>query len=128
MASRSEQWPGPGGTAGRIENCQIGVFLAYATPRGRALLDRRPLPRRSGRQGPALVCLGLGAAQRAGAEPLPLWLARETALHSRGSITGSTTGVVGVGFGGTGEVAAGVHEGTAKQLGIRLGNATAKDI
>lgn len=29
------------GTAGRIENSQIGVFLAYATPRGRALLDRR---------------------------------------------------------------------------------------
>jgi SRSO17 transposase len=29
------------GTAGRIENCQIGVFLAYATPRGRALLGRR---------------------------------------------------------------------------------------
>lgn len=29
------------GTAGRIENCQIGVFLAYATTRGRALLDRR---------------------------------------------------------------------------------------
>jgi SRSO17 transposase len=28
------------GTAGRIENCQVGVFLAYATPRGRAFLDR----------------------------------------------------------------------------------------
>jgi SRSO17 transposase len=28
------------GTAGRIENCQVGVFLAYATKRGRALLDR----------------------------------------------------------------------------------------
>src|SRR5271165_339982 len=28
------------GTAGRIENCQIGVFLGYATPRGRVLLDR----------------------------------------------------------------------------------------
>jgi SRSO17 transposase len=28
------------GTAGRIENCQVGVFLGYATPRGRALLDR----------------------------------------------------------------------------------------
>jgi len=28
------------GTAGRIENCQIGVFLAYAAPRGRAFLDR----------------------------------------------------------------------------------------
>lgn len=28
------------GTAGRIENCQVGVFLGYATTRGRALLDR----------------------------------------------------------------------------------------
>ncbi|MCX6023254.1 MAG: IS701 family transposase [Chloroflexi bacterium] len=28
------------GTAGRIENCQIGVFLAYATPKGRTFLDR----------------------------------------------------------------------------------------
>jgi SRSO17 transposase len=28
------------GTAGRIENCQLGVFLAYATGKGRALVDR----------------------------------------------------------------------------------------
>jgi SRSO17 transposase len=28
------------GTAGRIENCQIGVFLAYATAAGRTFLDR----------------------------------------------------------------------------------------
>ena len=28
------------GTAGRIENCQIGVFLAYAGASGRTLLDR----------------------------------------------------------------------------------------
>lgn len=28
------------GTAGRVENCQVGVFLAYATPRGRTFLDR----------------------------------------------------------------------------------------
>ncbi len=28
------------GTAGRIENCQIGVFLAYATSRGQTQLDR----------------------------------------------------------------------------------------
>jgi SRSO17 transposase len=28
------------GTAGRIENCQIGVFMAYAGKHGRALLDR----------------------------------------------------------------------------------------
>ena len=29
------------GTAGRIENCQIGVFLGYASHRGQALIDRR---------------------------------------------------------------------------------------
>jgi SRSO17 transposase len=28
------------GTAGRTENCQIGTFLAYASPRGRVLIDR----------------------------------------------------------------------------------------
>jgi SRSO17 transposase len=28
------------GTAGRIDNCQIGVFLAYASRHGQALLDR----------------------------------------------------------------------------------------
>ena len=29
-----------GSTAGRIENCQVGVFLTYATAQGRVLLDR----------------------------------------------------------------------------------------
>ena len=29
------------GTAGRTENCQVGVFLAYASGRGRTLIDRR---------------------------------------------------------------------------------------
>ena len=29
------------GTAGRTENCQIATFLAYATPRGQTLIDRR---------------------------------------------------------------------------------------
>jgi SRSO17 transposase len=28
------------GTAGRIENCQIGVFLAYVSDKGRLLIDR----------------------------------------------------------------------------------------
>jgi SRSO17 transposase len=28
------------GTAGRVANCQVGVFLAYAAPRGHVLLDR----------------------------------------------------------------------------------------
>jgi SRSO17 transposase len=31
------QYPG---TAGRIENCQLGVFLAYTTSKGRTLIDR----------------------------------------------------------------------------------------
>jgi SRSO17 transposase len=29
------------GTAGRIENCQVAVFLSYASQHGRALIDRR---------------------------------------------------------------------------------------
>lgn len=28
------------GTAGRVENCQLGVFLAYASGKGRTLIDR----------------------------------------------------------------------------------------
>jgi SRSO17 transposase len=28
------------GTAGRVENCQVGVFLSYAAPGGHALIDR----------------------------------------------------------------------------------------
>ncbi|MFD8220863.1 transposase [Streptomyces sp. NPDC059697] len=28
------------GTSGKIDNCQLGVFLAYASMRGRALIDR----------------------------------------------------------------------------------------
>ena len=28
------------GTSGKIDNCQLGVFLAYATGRGHALIDR----------------------------------------------------------------------------------------
>src|SRR6266487_2530448 len=35
------------GTAGRVENCQIGVFLAYATEAGHTLVDRELyLPKR----------------------------------------------------------------------------------
>jgi SRSO17 transposase len=29
------------GTAGKVENCQVGVFLVYVTPRGQTFLDRR---------------------------------------------------------------------------------------
>ncbi len=48
------------GTAGRIENCQIGVFLAYASRYGRALLDRRSTCRTAGprtrARGPRPAC------------------------------------------------------------------------
>ena len=38
------------GTAGRVENCQVAVFLSYAAPGGHALIDRELyLPRCWGR-------------------------------------------------------------------------------
>jgi hypothetical protein len=59
-------------------------------------------------------------ATRAGAEPLPLWLAREHVVHSTGSIDGSGTRVVAVNLGGaSGESVAGMHGDTVKHLGIR---------
>ncbi|QRK05951.1 transposase [Archangium violaceum] len=48
------------GTAGRIENCQVGVFLAYVTPRGHTLIDRELYLPRSGRKtGTDVARLGL---------------------------------------------------------------------
>ena len=41
------------GTAGRVENCQIGVFLAYATPHGTALIDRELFLPKSWMEDPA---------------------------------------------------------------------------
>jgi SRSO17 transposase len=41
------------GTAGRIENCQIGVFLGYASRHGQALLDRPLYPPQSWTNEPA---------------------------------------------------------------------------
>ncbi|MEU7855061.1 tetratricopeptide repeat protein [Nonomuraea sp. NPDC049141] len=81
---------------------------------GRSLILRRPTPAAAGK--------ARAAAKRAGAEPLPLWLAREHQLHSLGSIAGiadSGPRVVGVNFGGIGEIVAGMHGDTAKQLQIR---------
>ena len=75
------------GTAGRIENCQVGVFLALAGSRGRALIDRELYlpqgwcddPARRGRAGvpgdvkfatkPQLALRMLDRAFAAGLEP-----------------------------------------------------------
>jgi SRSO17 transposase len=39
-AGVARQYTGTAGTAGRIENAQVGVFLAYGTAAGVALIDR----------------------------------------------------------------------------------------
>ena len=43
------------GTAGRTENCQVGVFLAYASRFGHALIDRELYVPQSWTGGPAAV-------------------------------------------------------------------------
>ncbi len=46
------------GTAGRIENCQVGVLLAYASRFGQALIDRRLyLPQAWARDAARVDCL-----------------------------------------------------------------------
>ena len=82
------------GTAGRIENCQVGVFLAYASRYGRALIDRAlHLPeswasdraRRAGAGIPEAVGfatkpkLGLAMLERAHAAGLPFaWVTADS--------------------------------------------------
>ncbi|NJP96669.1 tetratricopeptide repeat protein [Nonomuraea sp. FMUSA5-5] len=81
---------------------------------GRQLILRRRTPERAAEV--------RAAAERAGVKPLPVWLAREQYLHSTGGFAGaagSGTGVVGVNFGGSGEIVAGVRGDTAERLGIR---------
>src|SRR5215208_6713671 len=50
------------GTAGRIENAQIGVFLAYASDKGHALIDRELYLPREWAQDPAR-CMAAGIPQ-----------------------------------------------------------------
>jgi SRSO17 transposase len=59
------------GTAGRIENCQIGVFAAYVSGRGRALVDRElylPASWTDDRE----RCAGAGVPRRRGFATKPL--------------------------------------------------------
>jgi tetratricopeptide (TPR) repeat protein len=86
-------------------------FLTTFDYAGRSLILRRPTPE--------VARKARADANRAGATPLPLWLARDHGLHSRGSIAGSGPRVMGVPIGGTGEIAAGMSEETAKQLRVR---------
>jgi SRSO17 transposase len=58
------------GTAGRRENSQVGVFLVYATPRGRAFLDRALyLPKSWADDGPRRAEAGVPPAVRFATKP-----------------------------------------------------------
>src|SRR5829696_10523009 len=58
------------GTAGRRENCQVAVFLCYATPRGRAFLDRALyLPKSWAEDAPRRAEAGVPAAVRFATKP-----------------------------------------------------------
>jgi SRSO17 transposase len=58
------------GTAGRVENCHIGVFLAYATKRGRTFLDRELyLPRQWAIDAARRAAAGVPAAMSFATKP-----------------------------------------------------------
>ncbi|MFF5260030.1 aspartyl protease family protein [Actinomadura viridis] len=86
-------------------------FLTTFDYAGRSLILRRRTPETARKV--------RAAAVRAGAVPLPLWLAREQMLHSTGSIAGSGPQVLGLSIGGSSETAAIMPEETVKQLRIR---------
>ncbi|MFD0690528.1 aspartyl protease family protein [Actinomadura fibrosa] len=79
---------------------------------GRSLILRRRTPEASRKV--------RADALRAGAAPLPLWLANEHGVHTRGSIAGSGPRVAGLSVGGVSEQAAVMSEETAKRLGVRI--------
>jgi hypothetical protein len=102
----------PGGPSdGMIGTWVFYHLLTTFDYAGRSLILRRRTPETARK--------ARADATRAGAKPLPLWLAREHSLHSMGSIAGSDTRVMGVNFGGTGEIVAGLGGETAEQLGVR---------
>ncbi|TDC58767.1 tetratricopeptide repeat protein [Actinomadura sp. KC345] len=105
--------PSPGGADGGL----IGTWVFYHLLTtfdyaGRSLTLRRRTPETARR--------ARADAARAGAAPLPLWLAREHMTHSVGSVAGSGDRVVGLSVGGTGESAVAMSEETAKRWGVRI--------
>jgi tetratricopeptide (TPR) repeat protein len=99
------------GGSGMIGTWLLYHFLTTIDYAGRSLILRRPTPEAARK--------ARADAERAGAVVLPLWLAREHLLFSRGSIADSGHRVMGLNIGGLGEMSAGLSEATAKQLRIR---------
>ena len=61
------------GTAGRIENSQVAVYLTYAAPRGHALIDRALyLPRSRAEDPDRCVAAGIPNSQQ-GSRPSRPW-------------------------------------------------------
>lgn len=108
-----------GGTETWNADGMIGTWVFYHLLTtfdyaGQSLILRRPTPETARK--------ARADAKRAGAKPLPLWLARDHGVHSRGSIAGSSgrVGVMAVNVGGiSGESAAGMPGEVAKQLRVR---------
>lgn len=65
------------GTAGRIDNSQVGVFLAYTTSRGGALIDRRLYLRENSWGAPTPSAVRRpGYLTRSSSRPSPAWPGR----------------------------------------------------
>ncbi|MFI0409376.1 aspartyl protease family protein [Actinomadura sp. 3N508] len=109
--SKSDEEEPAGTHDGIIGTWVLYHFLTTVDYAGRSLILRRRTPETARK--------ARADAVRAGAEPLPLWLAREHLLHSRGSVAGSGAQVVALDIGGTGEMAAAMSVETAKELRIR---------
>ena len=77
------------GTAGRIENCQVGVFVAYASRYGQALIDRQlylpePWAKDDARRAAAGVPADVGFATKPALARRMIAEALESGLHDLG--------------------------------------------
>jgi len=79
------------GTTGKIDNCQLGVFLAYASSRGRALIDRELYLPTSWTEDPAR-CAGVGIPAGTGFATKPQQgVAMLARAHAAGVLSGWVT-------------------------------------
>lgn len=106
-----DEEPSQTGGSGMIGTWVMYHFLTTFDYAGRSLILRRRTPETASK--------ARADAVRAGAEPLPLWLAAEHIPFSRGSIADSGPRVMGLNIGGLGTDVAGMSEETAKRLRIR---------
>jgi SRSO17 transposase len=60
------------GTAGKVDNCQLGVFLAYVGPKGRAFIDRELYLPRSWTDDSAR-CRAARVPEQVGSRPSRSW-------------------------------------------------------